>query len=163
MTADLASDWAPGSTPGARPFENEVRDLEVVGVHYAPTQLDFLEVASRFRPGWWQKLYGLTLTRMSDPTVPHAEAFGLPALTIGEDGLLDPVIVPSVVEIDCSQWEDFDESEPAWRRFPTLLGRPHTYSLHTGTMLDSLQPIRLWNLWPLDEEDVDLVHDAFLT
>lgn len=161
MTA-LAQEWAPGYiTPGARPFENTYADLELVGVHLTPEQLDLGERAARFRPGWWDKMYCLTLVALPDPVFPHSAALGLHAFTLDEDGAQAPVVVPVIAEIDCSEWESFDEREPNWRRFPSLLGRRQIYHAQSGLMLDEgLEPLRLWHCWPIEEHDVAMVKQA---
>jgi hypothetical protein len=159
----LSTEWAPGySYPGARPFENMPADLALVGCQFAAEQIELMEKAARFRPGWWSKMYALAPYALPDPVFPHSEALGLLALTLDEEMNADPVFVPSVVEIDCSEWETFDESEPAWRRFPSVLGRRNVYSKHTGLLTSALAPIRLWDCWPLDDVDVGLVNLAML-
>ena len=149
-SSTLTQDWAPGLiSPGAQAFVNGPEDLEMVGVQYAPEQLDLLERGSVFRPGQ-TRLYALAVTALPDPVFPHSEALGLTALTLDEEDNLDPVLVPTVVEIDCSEWETFDEQEPDWRRFPSLLGRALVISPAVGDWsLDGLRPFRLWDCWPL--------------
>jgi hypothetical protein len=158
----LTQEWAPGvNSPGARPFVNEVDDLALSGVQFAPEQIDLLDRASVHRPGpWWNRLHALTLVLMHDPTNQHAAKFGLPAMTIDDEDRLNPVLVPAVTEIDCTDWETFDETEPNWRRYPSVLGRTHVYSSFSGTLLEGLAPIRLWNLWPIEQEDVQRVKEA---
>lgn len=160
MTA-LAQEWAPGyAHPGARPFENGPDQLALVGVDLAPEQLDLLERAARFRPGWHQRMYAMVLVPMNDPVKFGAELLGIKAQTLDDQGA-EAVVVPGVLEVDCSDWEAFDESEPHWRRFPSILGRVHVYSAVTGTVMEGLRPFRIWDAWPLEDEwDADIVKDA---
>ena len=163
MTALLSDEWASGvlQTPGARPFVNMPEDLEPYGVLYAPEQMALLHAGALFRPDYYDRMVALTLQVLPDPVFPNSAALGLHALTLDEYGVLAPVVVPAVVEIDCSEWEFFDESEPNWRRFPALLGRKHIWSPTTGTLVESLEPVRLWNLWPLNGYgDQELVENA---
>lgn len=148
--ATLTQDWAPGLTnPGARAFVNSPEDLELVGVHYAPEQLALLERGSVFRPGM-TRLYAMVVHPLPDPVFPNAEDSGLLALTLDEQDNLDPVLLPTVAEIDCSHWEHFDQTDPNWRLFPSLLGRLLTVSPVTAEWsLESPVPLRLWDCWPL--------------
>lgn len=148
----LSTEWAPGcmQLPGARPFVNMPADLEPYGVHFADEQLELLDQGSVFRPGYYDRLLALSVHMLADPVFLHSGALGLPALTLGEHLELDPVLIPTVVEIDCTEWQTFDEREPHWRRYPALLGRKHVWSPTTGTLLEGLEPIRLWNLWPIN-------------
>lgn len=161
MTA-LSTEWAPGYiTPGARPFENMPSDLELTGVRYEQEQIDLMCEAARFRPtGWHSKMHVLTIAALPDPVWPEAEALGLPCLTIDDEQRCEPVLIPMVAEVDCSEWEGFDKAEPLWRRFPALLARGHVYSKHTGILIDGLTPMRLWNCWPLEEFDAPMVQAA---
>lgn len=163
MTAELSQDWAPGyMLPGARPFENMPDDLELVGVQLHPAQIDLLGKAAVFRPSMWRTMYVLTAYALPDPVFPHAEGFGIPAFDLDEaTGESKPVVIPAIAEVDCSEWETFDEAEPFWRRNPSILARRHVYSAVTGTLVEGLTPLRIWDCWPLtDEYDADLVKQA---
>lgn len=155
--AALTQDWAPGATPGARPFENDMGFAPMAGIDYALEQVSLLEQSAVFRPGR-DHLYALAVTYLTDPAMPDSGSLLIPAMTLAPDGTQNPVLMPSVVEIDCSDWEQFDAEEPFWRRFPSLIGRALVYEPIMGEMLlEGLAYHRLWNCWPINAWDASMV------
>lgn len=154
LERDPGREW-----PGPRPFENQLGDLELVGVQFAPEQVDLLRRGVRHRAGMCDYMYAMALVPMPDPVFAN---LCLPALTVDPMTIaVEPVLVPQVIEVECSQWQDFDDHAPNWRRFPSLLGRAITYDHLIGeSSMEGLDAYRLWNLWPLEQEDVSVVYEA---
>lgn len=103
-------------------------------------------------------LWAMGIDVVQDPSLQE----GKPLEAWSTDQYGDPeepeiLLVPRLFKAVWSLHTVLDQTDPSWRRFPSLSGKWVDEESH-----DSVPAaVRLWNLWPVDEEQAVAVQDAF--
>lgn len=148
-----------------RLFEYDLESLSDVGVRISRQQEELLEECIS-----GTVCHALSLTYLVDPSDKYRLVS--PLLTWDDElGCERLIAYPTVVRLDWDQMDDeelFGKTlayEHNWRRFPSLAGflLPFEVGPMEALSWPELGVFRIWNLWPIKEEDVGAVQDAIET
>ena len=144
-------DFGPAALIGSGAFEYD--NLEIVGVHYAPEQIELFERAQR------EGALAMYVQVLADPGHPgFYEALN----TLSQDGEVGLALLPGVVELSPALSET--TGVDADTRFPSIGGQEIIVLSDMDGMGDTEmgrpEAFRLWNLWPIDEDEAGELVDA---
>jgi hypothetical protein len=149
----------PGALdPGAWRFGFD--DLEAAGIVFADQQLEMYERASH------EPIEAMLVDFPLDPepmSPGRRKNLQMPLFTVDELGGSNILAVPGVVSL-ASIWDDRVSMHHSALRYPSLVGRQliPTNSEVWGPDVSLEEPlhIRLWNLWPINDMQVEDVLDG---
>lgn len=144
-----------------RLFEYDLEDLADVGVRISRQQEELLDdcMSGTVR-------HALSLTYIVDPSDKYRLVSPLLTWDV-ELGCERMIAFPTVVRLDWDQMDDeklFGATlayERNWRRFPSLPG----FLIPADNPMEMLSwpelaVYRIWNLWPIEEEQIESAHEA---
>lgn len=142
---------------GSWPFRHRMDELEMAGVQLAHEQTElFNRCANQWPPAQESDFYYALTPWVPDDPFERYHRFPLSVWGEGPRGWTKSLLVlPRVVRIDWQLAEDLDKFDPVWRRLPALPG--HLLEAEGDT--EDPEAFRLWNLWPLAHNDVEVVQD----